>query len=1051
MGWQLVTGASVNAAPALTTMGRTVLVGPRDAANGGYATLQRGQGEPHLVRTEMTGRVSPVTFAITSFAQMADLHIVDDQSPLRVEFLDRYANPGEPHEASWPFSAAYRPNECLSTQVLDAMCRALNNIGRAPRTGLPLGFTMISGDGVDNAQFNELRLFIDVLDGQAITPNSGASFDHSVTGDSLGLDINYWHPGNRDFELSNKQGPGLDLFFQAGFPSITQLPGVARHPFTPVGLQMPWFAVIGNHDALVQGNAAIDGTVFGLDIGDFLGISLKDIAVGTFKRSNIAEPLPDKYTGDPFDITGLVKLAIFQDFAGVLVPADPLRRLVGIKEFIAELFDTQGTPAGHGFDLQSDVSWYAMVDPHNDLVRHIVLDTVNFDGGARGDFSSTQANFLEQQLKANSSVFFNSEDPPALIEQPGIDDKLFVIHSHHSLRTMDNAEPLLKILLRFPNVILHVNGHNHKNEILAHERPWFGPPGGFWEINTASQIDWPMQSRIIEIAAGGGFISIFTTMVDIDAPLDWRPGDIHDPNTLAALSRELAANDLQQRASGVLNRPGKVGDRNAQLVMPAPFPLPDPVTFGSAIAATRRTGDHVLLFGTSSDDLIFRGRLVTGGVMLSQIDGALRCLCVETNADGRAEIFGINRAGTPFHRAQTSAGSDSFAPWIQLPGQFTAIAAARNSDGRIEVFTTNLFESGIDSPPGPLRHSVQLAPDSTELSDWTFLDDGSIGFVQLAAATNSDGRIALFGITSTASTVLYRVQSSPGNWAGSSWILLDGSATAIAAGCGPDNVIALLITDEDGRVQQRRQTAPGASTWSDWEQLDDDWAQFPIRQIALGSRGTAVTQFQLGLMLFGLDTEGGLWVRSQAIGDPSAWTPWTALNATLRSSVLPTTVPQATSPGDQTSLLGMPVDLRLASSGGVDPVTWAFSGLPPGLSGDLGGHITGAAAASGFGVHPVSATVTDANLASSTVSFTWTTLTTVPDVTDSTREQAAAALMQAHLTLGTESLDNQCIAEAGLVVAQQRAAGSQVPEGSGVGIRVSSGVDSHGHKCGVLK
>ena len=61
--------------------------------------------------------------------------------------------------------------------------------------------------------------------------------------------------------------------------------------------------------------------------------------------------------------------------------------------------------------------------------------------------------------------------------------------------------------------------------------------GGFWEISTASHIDWPIQSRIIEIAAspeaqqagefggasGPATISIFTTMVDIDAPLSHEP------------------------------------------------------------------------------------------------------------------------------------------------------------------------------------------------------------------------------------------------------------------------------------------------------------------------------------------------------------------------------------------------------------------------------------------------------------------------------------------------------------------------------------------------
>src|SRR5262245_58294540 len=207
-------------------MGQRILIGPPDDANGGYSRLQLGAGEPHVPRTDLSRTITPVSFAFTSFAQMTDLHIVDDQSPLRVEWLDRYGNQGPPHEESYPFRAAYRPHECLSTQVADAMCRNISMIGRGPRTGLPLAFTMVSGDGVDNCQFNEARWYVDVLDGQPITPNSGGSFDHSVTGDSLGLDINYWHPASRDFELSNTKGPA----------SICTSRGASQRPSSCLGL-----------------------------------------------------------------------------------------------------------------------------------------------------------------------------------------------------------------------------------------------------------------------------------------------------------------------------------------------------------------------------------------------------------------------------------------------------------------------------------------------------------------------------------------------------------------------------------------------------------------------------------------------------------------------------------------------------------------------------------------------------------------------------------------------------------------------------------------------
>jgi hypothetical protein len=123
-------------------------------------------------------------------------------------------------------------------------------------------------------------------------------------------------------------------------------------------------------------------------------------------------------------------------------------------------------------------------------------------------------------------------------------------------------------LLKHPNVVAWVNGHTHSNRILAHRRRSGGRVvGGFWEINTASHIDWPQQGRIVEIADNrDGTLSIFATMVDHAGPAAYG-GRLGGPVPLAGLARELAANDWQERDT---DRRGAREARNVELLVAAP-------------------------------------------------------------------------------------------------------------------------------------------------------------------------------------------------------------------------------------------------------------------------------------------------------------------------------------------------------------------------------------------------------------------------------------------------------------------------------------------------
>jgi hypothetical protein len=87
-------------------------------------------------------------------------------------------------------------------------------------------------------------------------------------------------------------------------------------------------------------------------------------------------------------------------------------------------------------------------------------------------------------------------------------------------------------------------------------------------------VDWPCQTRLVELADSGGQLAITCTMVDHDTPLWPRlPADmtLATVDDLASLHRELAANiPFGGEHPG---RTGTATDRNVELLISPPFPL----------------------------------------------------------------------------------------------------------------------------------------------------------------------------------------------------------------------------------------------------------------------------------------------------------------------------------------------------------------------------------------------------------------------------------------------------------------------------------------------
>lgn len=560
-------GGVVAAGPAARAAGRSALrrvvriqgttlasVVARGTANvGGYQALVRRGGERHLVRTDLGVKANRKRIdrrrGLIAFVQLSDVHIIDAQSPLRVEWTDRFDDPGP--TVTGVFTSAYRPWEMLSGQIADSMVRRINQIRTGPVTGRKLALAIQTGDNSDNSQFNEIRWNIDLLGGARLAVDSGdrGRYEGVCDSDPVHYDRAYWHPGGPP---AGELADAAQTTF--GYPMVPGLLDAARRPFRSQGLRMPWYTAFGNHDGLVQGN--FPGT-----------LQLNSIATGPVKI--ISPPAgispAELISGAGGDLPTLfASLAITPGARNVT--ADPDRRLLSRAEIVEEHFDTPGVPAGHGFTATNRREGTAYYTFDRGQVRFIVLDSVNPNGMSNGSLDATQFGWLKQVLGRSQ-------------------DKYCLVFSHHTSSSMDNSlvatggdvdrrvlgDEVLALFLRNPKVVAWINGHTHRNEITAHRRDQPGA-GGFWEINTAAHIDWPQQARIIEIVDNrDNSLSIFSTVIDHAGPASNR-GSLANPKVLAGLARELAANDPQNRTDSDRGR-GRRRDRNVELLVRTPKQL----------------------------------------------------------------------------------------------------------------------------------------------------------------------------------------------------------------------------------------------------------------------------------------------------------------------------------------------------------------------------------------------------------------------------------------------------------------------------------------------
>ena len=497
-----------------------------------YTTLEVDQvDESYVVRDPdgvvQSGRAQRRR-SLAYFSQLTDFQLADEESPLRVEFLDEVAGQGGA-------TSAWRPWEALTPFMIDDSIRQVNRyaahspVPQGNGIGNPMDLAVLTGDQADNMQRNEMIWTRSLIEGGVtLNFNSGLTDPNAYSvanlpdadcqafvtqegGTTQAAAEAAGYTGVQDYD--DYPSPPPPNFYDpndpqgdwAAWPQYTGLLDRAQMlSLTPAGLNVPSYWANGNHDVLVQGNEDANQQFENIATGCFKALGTTIVPGGM--------PGPDALNPN---------VLLFPTSEGMLVPPDPLRRLAS-KVQTKAIIGANNQDNDHGFSFVSSAqnqasngsaSYYAWNPPQTPGVRFISIDT-NAEGGILGPFGPQPTGSSDGNLDHPQFLWLRDELNKA--EDQG---KLIVIFGHHPVRSMDanvpdeatgectgvnhshgdtpehdtnpgcdpdprssspihfgnpeqsaefgnSAKTFTQLLAEYPNVIAYVAGHTHEHALL---------------------------------------------------------------------------------------------------------------------------------------------------------------------------------------------------------------------------------------------------------------------------------------------------------------------------------------------------------------------------------------------------------------------------------------------------------------------------------------------------------------------------------------------------------------------------------------------------------